>query len=117
MRNKILSAAVVAVSASLVGGMAYAATQSVSTRPAPQVVIPPDDVPTTSTPTTVDDRAPARTSTTTATPRPTPTTLTTPTTTPTDDDRGRDLSGPGDGVTGPTSPPGWRPATRRDRRP
>jgi uncharacterized membrane protein YgcG len=40
MHKRLISAAVVLSSVPLVGGMAYAAAQSVSTRPAAQVVIP-----------------------------------------------------------------------------
>jgi hypothetical protein len=59
MHKKIITAGLTLASFSMVGGMAYAATQSVSTRPSPQVVIPAasrsDDR---STATTVDDRLP-----------------------------------------------------------
>jgi|GEM_PF-6492471 hypothetical protein len=56
MFKRPLSLAIVAISVPLFGGVAYAATQSVSNTPNPQVVIP-------TTPTT-DDHGGARTSTT-----------------------------------------------------
>lgn len=69
MHKRIVPVAIALLSVPLVGGMAYAATQSVSTRPSPQVVIPsvagfntvqehPDDR---TTATTVDDHGVDRT--------------------------------------------------------
>jgi hypothetical protein len=114
VRRKIASATLAVASVSLVGGIAYAATQSVSTRPAPQLVIPAasiggvdDDVTASTapgTPTTIEDRdRPRGTTSTSVTPGTVASgTVTRGTTVTTVDDRGRGRSGADDVTTSTT---------------